>query len=320
MGALWTSPPIPLPEDVCTHKGYLAKRIPSWGPLWSPATIARKRPPGKGFCHGDINTRNHLGQSYGLVPGGLSNLKKPQRDSLLRRHHRKTRLEILETLKDSFWHRWGPAKLDRECRQSTFRMPVQVEFHAEVQATYDHFGCYHSRQQESQEDALQLLRDPHHQALATMAMLEGYIECLHCFISWGWHRDQGDWAVDWGQEAGSAQEATVTQGTTEGIHCLVQKDRCSQQKAALGMHPKGRQTHPVPCDPGGRSPLRTPAQIPIQKWPSRLQTGHQPVEGVWLSPTIWQLWWDCWNSRLFTPCEKVTVPHHLATPMRQQEQ
>ena len=69
-------------------------------------------------------------------------------------------------------------------------MPAQVEFHAQVQATYDYFGCHHRRQQESQEEALQVVRDYHCQALATAAGLEGHIEQLSHSISQGEHGGQ----------------------------------------------------------------------------------------------------------------------------------
>ena len=97
-----------------------------------------------------------------------------------------THIEILEAL----WHRWGPTQLEREIRRDTPRMPAQVEFHTQVQATYDYFGCHCRRQQESQEEALQLVRDYHHQALATAAVLEGHTELLSCSISFGLYGSQ----------------------------------------------------------------------------------------------------------------------------------
>ena len=99
-------------------------------------------------------------------------------------------LEILETLKECLQHRQGPAQPERESWWRTSRMPAQAEFHAQVQAAYDHFGHHHDQQQESQEEALQGVRDVHHQALATAAMLEGHIEQLSCSISCGWHGSQ----------------------------------------------------------------------------------------------------------------------------------
>ena len=52
-------------------------------------------------------------------------------------------------------------------------MPAQAEFHTKAQVTYDCFGHCHDQQQESCEAALWVVRDAHHQALATVAMLEG---------------------------------------------------------------------------------------------------------------------------------------------------
>ena len=84
---------------------------------------------------------------------------------------------------------------------------------------------------------------------------------------------EGDQAVASGWEAGGTQEATVIQGATEGIHQPVPKHRHPQQKAAVGMQPRGGQTHPAPCDPRGRSLLRTPVQTTAQKQPPRQWTG-----------------------------------------------
>ena len=100
-------------------------------------------------------------------------------------------LEILETLKEHLWHRWGPTPPERESRQSTSRMPAQAELHTQVQVTYNHFGCHCRRQQESQEEALWLAKDVCHQALVAVAMLEGHIEQMHHSISWGQHRNWG---------------------------------------------------------------------------------------------------------------------------------
>ena len=75
----------------------------------------------------------------------------------------------------------------------------------------------------------------------------------------------GDQAVTGSQEVGGAQEAEAIQGAIEGLCQLVLEVRLPQWKAAPGMQSRGGQTHPAPCDPGGGSPLRTPAQTPIQK-------------------------------------------------------
>ena len=68
----------------------------------------------------------------------------------------------------------------------------------------------------------------------------------------------GGEAVTSGQEVGGTQEAEAVQGATDNLHWPVPKDRFPQQKAALGMQPRYGQTHPAPCDPGGRSLSRKP--------------------------------------------------------------
>ena len=62
---------------------------------------------------------------------------------------------------------------------------------------------------------------------------------------------RGDQAVAGSQEAEGVQEATVIQGPAEGICQPVPKHRHPQQKVTLEMHPRGRWTHPVLCDPEG---------------------------------------------------------------------
>ena len=101
-----------------------------------------------------------------------------------------TCVETLETLKECLEHRWGPTQPERETRWDASRVPAQLEFHAQSQATYDYFGCHCRRQQESQEEALWVMRDYHHQALATTAVLEGHIEWLSCSISGGLYGSQ----------------------------------------------------------------------------------------------------------------------------------
>ena len=65
-----------------------------------------------------------------------------------------------------------------------------MEFHAQVLATYDQFGHFQDRQQESWEEALRVARDAHCWVLATVAMLEGHIEWLSYSVSHGWY---GSW-------------------------------------------------------------------------------------------------------------------------------
>ena len=73
----------------------------------------------------------------------------------------------------------------------TTRTPAQAEFHAQTQATCNHFGHFQDRQQESWEEALMLVRDVHCQVLVTAAMLEGHIEQLSHSVSCGWHSSWG---------------------------------------------------------------------------------------------------------------------------------
>ena len=59
-------------------------------------------------------------------------------------------IEILETLKECLWHRQGSAQPEEEQRwrstgTRTYRMPAQAEFHAQMQATFDHLGHFQNR-------------------------------------------------------------------------------------------------------------------------------------------------------------------------------
>ena len=114
-------------------------------------------------------------------------------------------IEILETLKDHLWHRWGPIQPKKELRgrstgTRTSRMLVQAKFHDCMQVTYDHFGHFQERQQESHEEALRVARDGHHRVLATATLLEGHIERLNWSITWGGPTAEGNWAVASAQE------------------------------------------------------------------------------------------------------------------------
>ena len=96
-------------------------------------------------------------------------------------------IEILEMLKEGFQHRWGPALLEEEWRQATTnirntRTLVQAEFRARVQVTYDDLR---NRHHDTCQEALAVMWDAHHQALAEAVLLEGHIERLSCSISHG---------------------------------------------------------------------------------------------------------------------------------------
>ena len=74
-------------------------------------------------------------------------------------------IEILEMLKECLWHRWGPVQLE-EPRWRTPRMPAEAEYYTQMHVTYKHFGHFQDQQQESQEEALRVVREAHHWALA----------------------------------------------------------------------------------------------------------------------------------------------------------
>ena len=76
------------------------------------------------------------------------------------------------------------------------------------------------------------------------------------------------WAV------ASGCEVKAIQGAVQGICWLVLKHRFPQQRAALGMLPRGGCPQPAPCDPEGGSLLRNPVQTLTQRQPPRLWTGH----------------------------------------------
>ena len=99
-------------------------------------------------------------------------------------------IEILEMLKEHLRHRWGPAQPEEELKQRytgtrTSRMLAQAKFHNHMQVTYDHFGHFWDRQQESHEEALRVARDAHHWVLVAAALLEGHIKRLGHSITCG---------------------------------------------------------------------------------------------------------------------------------------
>ena len=105
-----------------------------------------------------------------------------------------THIEILEMLKEHLQHKWGPTQMEELRQRSTgtrtTRTPTQVEFHAQMQAVYDHFGHFWDKQQESWEEALRVARDTYCWALAMAAMLKGHIEWLSHSVFHGQH---GSW-------------------------------------------------------------------------------------------------------------------------------
>ena len=149
------------------------------------AAVTRKRPLGRSSCHGVDNKGYLCRRDHSSVPPGIPIQKNPQRGTLLGGHHRRDSPGDFGDTKGAppVWLGSHPA--ERESRQRTSRMPGQAEFHAQVQVAYNHLGYHLDWQQESQEEALQLARDVHHQVLVTAAMLEKtyrVTEPLH--LSW----------------------------------------------------------------------------------------------------------------------------------------
>ena len=157
-----------------------------------------------------------------------------------------THMEILEALRECLWCRQGPAQPERETRWDTSRIPAQVEFHAQVQATYDYFRCHHSRQCESWEEALWVARDYHHKALATVAMQEGHIEWLSCSITQGQHGSQRQLGSH--QQSGSRRHSRSHSCSRSHRRCPLagSQGETPLQKTPLGMHPGGGWL-PQPC-------------------------------------------------------------------------
>ena len=92
-------------------------------------------------------------------------------------------------------------------------MPVQAKFHDWMQATYEHFGCFWDRQQESCKETLRVVWDVHHQALAAAALLEGHIKRLGCSVTHGWSSSQG--------RSGSQQCSRSRRHTGSHMRCLL---------------------------------------------------------------------------------------------------
>ena len=153
--------------------------------------------------------------------------------------------------------------------------------------TYEYFGHHHSRQQESWEEALWAVRDFHHQALATAAMLEGHIEWLSHSISQGQHGSQ--------RQSGSChqlgsrrcsrshghlrshirhlparpqgQTAPVEGNPGDAARKWVDSSAlCDPGGRWTHQHnPEDGQPHPALCGPGGGSSLKMQVQTPVQK-------------------------------------------------------
>ena len=125
-----------------------------------------------------------------FVPGSLSAQEGPWEVQYSENMVEETLIEILETLKECLWPRWGSAQLE-EPRWRTPRIHAEVECYAQMKAACDHFSSYQGPQQQSSEEALRVAREAHHWALATVAMLKGHIKWLDHSISCRQHRNHG---------------------------------------------------------------------------------------------------------------------------------
>ena len=175
VGTQWASPPISLSENVHPHRGHQVKRVWLQNLPRSLAAIARERCPGRGSHHRTVNTWGHLRRDNGDIPSGIPTKEKTGRSTLFQDIAEEPHIEILETLKECLWCRWDPTQLEeprwRSTGTRTTRTPAQVKFHTQMQATYDHFGNFWDRQQESGEEALRVARNAQCWVLATVAML-----------------------------------------------------------------------------------------------------------------------------------------------------
>ena len=142
---------------------------------------------------------------------------------------------------------------------------MQVEFHARVQAMYNDLRNQHP---DTNQEALVVTWDGHHQALVAAVLLEGHIERLSHCVSMDVLA-----AIDIQAVAVSCKVKAI-QGATQGICQLVLKHRFPQQRATLGMLPRGRCPQPALCVPEGHSLLRNPVQTLTQRQPPRPWIGH----------------------------------------------
>ena len=107
-----------------------------------------------------------------------------------------THQEILASLKEHFQCRQCPTQPEEQEQglAGTSRSDPWSDFHQRMQVTYDHFQ---SRQQESCKEALRVVRNAHHQALAAAALLDGHIKTLSHSISCGWSGSHGQLGSHW---------------------------------------------------------------------------------------------------------------------------
>ena len=78
--------------------------------------------------------------------------------------------EILDSLKEHLWHKWGPTQPEElgQGSASASRSDPQSKFHRRIQVTSDHLW---NRWQESHEEVLRVAWDAHCQALVAAALL-----------------------------------------------------------------------------------------------------------------------------------------------------
>ena len=115
-----------------------------------------------------------------------------------------------------------------------------------------------------------MAREAHHWVLATVAMLKGHIECLHCSTS-HWQCQNHEHSLShqhaWG--ADSSQEVGGTLGV-EGSIGVMECRQLHWRTQAVGRSA----LHQAPVQPKhGGSPSKIQVWIPAQKQPSNWQMG-----------------------------------------------
>ena len=191
MGTWWASPPISLSENVCPHGGCWAKRV------WPGNLRGCQEPLPERDLWAEVPTMELLTHEttweeiMGIYHQVYQLRRKPREVPCSQDTAEETHMEILEMLKEHLWCMWGSTQPEEPRQRPTgarsTRTPAQAAFHAQLQVTYDHFGHFLDRLQESWEESLRVTRDAHCWVLAMAAMLEGHIEQLSCSISQGWH-------------------------------------------------------------------------------------------------------------------------------------
>ena len=105
----------------------------------------QKEAPGGGFCYRAADSTNYAWGDPGFVPGSLSAQEGPWEIQCSENTAEETHIEILETLKECLWCRWGSTQLE-EPRWGTPRTHAEVEYYTQMQVACDHFGSYQAWQ------------------------------------------------------------------------------------------------------------------------------------------------------------------------------